>query len=241
MAEKVLIVEDDPALLRGIADNFSFRGYAVDTACDGEAGLEKALRGKADLLVLDVMLPGVNGYEICRCLRQEGIQTPTIFLTAKSEESDVLLGLGLGADDYMTKPFSIRELLARAEAVLRRGAARGATPNGTVGQVEDSSLSFGEYILDRQAHKLRRSDGESVALSPKEYDLLKFLVERSGRALSRAEIMDEVWGYDSAVTPRSIDRFVTGLRKKLEANPAAPKFIETIREFGYRFRAVPSK
>ena len=241
MSEKVLIVEDDPALLRGIADNFAFRGYGVDTASDGETGLEKALRGRADLIVLDVMLPGVNGYEICRCLRREGIQTPTIFLTAKSEESDVLLGLGLGADDYMTKPFSIRELLARAEAVLRRAAGRGGSPNEVPVDAEDSSLRFGRYVLDRQAHKLRRSDGEAVALSPKEYDLLKFLVERSGRALSRAEIMDEVWGYDSAVTPRSIDRFVTALRKKLEANPAEPEFIETIREFGYRFRSVEAK
>ncbi len=241
MSKKVLIVEDDPALLRGIADNFSFRGYAVDTATDGESGLKKALHGKADLIILDVMLPGVNGYEICRCLRREGVQTPTIFLTAKSEESDVLLGLGLGADDYMTKPFSIRELLARAEAVLRRGAARGGASNGTITEAEDSELSFGGYILDRQAHKLRCSNGEAVALSPKEYDLLKFLVERSGRALSRAEIMDEVWGYDSAVTPRSIDRFVTALRKKLETNPAEPEFIETIREFGYRFRKGLSK
>jgi len=236
MSEKVLIVEDDPALLRGIADNFSFRGYAVDTASDGEVGLEKALRGKADLIILDVMLPGVNGYEICRCLRREGIHTATIFLTAKAEESDVLLGLGLGADDYMTKPFSIRELLARAEAVLRRGAARDSSPNGPATGAADSSLRFGEYVLDRQAHKLRRSNGETVALSPKEYDLLKFLVEQAGRALSRSEIMDEVWGYDSAVTPRSIDRFVTALRKKLSTSLAEAEHIETIREFGYRFR-----
>jgi len=241
MSEKVLIVEDDPALLRGIADNFSFRGYAVDTATDGEVGLEKALRGNADLIVLDIMLPGVNGYEICRCLRREGIQTPTIFLTAKSEESDVLLGLGLGADDYMTKPFSIRELLARAEVVLRRGGAGGVAGTFAEHDEGDALLHFGEYALDRQAHKLRRTNGEAVALSPKEYDLLKFLVERSGRALSRAEIMDGVWGYDSAVTPRSIDRFVTALRKKLEPNPAEPAFIETIREFGYRFRTVESK
>ena len=235
MAERVLIVEDDAGLLRGIADNFSHRGYAVDTASDGESGLEKALRRHADLIVLDVMLPGINGYEICRCLRREGIATPTIFLTAKSEESDILLGLGLGADDYMTKPFSIRELLARAEAVLRRGIpANGTGPEGATG--EDSNLSFGDFILDRPAHKLRRKDGETVPLSPKEYDLLLFLLEREGRALGRAEIMDGVWGYDSAVTPRSIDRFVRALRKKVEPDPARPVFIETIREFGYRFR-----
>jgi len=235
--QKVLIVEDDAALLRGIADNFSFRGYLVDTASDGNSGLEKAQSGAHDLIVLDVMLPKVNGYEICRYLRQNGVMTPTIFLTAKAEESDVLLGLGLGADDYMTKPFSIRELLARAEAVLRRGNAHGEGKVG--GRASDSALAFADFVLDRAAHKLRRQgDGSEVLLSPKEYLLLKYLVERAGRALSREDIMDGVWGHDSAVTLRSIDRFVTTLRRKIGDDPVHPELIETIREFGYRFGAA---
>ena len=232
MANKVLIVEDDAALLRGIADNFSFQGYQVETAADGDTGLDKARRCSPDLIVLDVMLPGINGYEICRALRQDGVMTPTIFLTAKAEESDVLLGLGLGADDYMTKPFSIRELLARSEAVLRRGDAKTGTTT-VVGEL----FEFGDFVFDRGSHKLRRKESREVLdLSPKEYALLDFFVEHVGRALSRDQIMDGVWGYDSAVTPRSIDRFVTTLRRKLEADPAHPELIETIREFGYRFR-----
>ena len=233
MAKKVLIVEDDAALLRGIADNFSFQDYQVDTATDGETGLDKARRCSPDLIVLDVMLPGINGYEICRALRRDGVMTPTIFLTAKAEESDVLLGLGLGADDYMTKPFSIRELLARAEAVLRRGTAREVAESAGVAD----SFEFGDFVFDRGAHKLRRKQsGEVLELSPKEYALLSFFIEHAGRALSRGQIMDGVWGYDSAVTPRSIDRFVTTLRRKIEVDSAHPEFIETIREFGYRFR-----
>ncbi|MCP5551409.1 MAG: response regulator transcription factor [Akkermansiaceae bacterium] len=230
---KVLIVEDDPALLRGVADNFAARGYRVERASDGETGLELARRARPDLLILDVMLPRVNGYEICRCLRRDGIATPVIFLTARSEESDVLLGLGLGADDYVKKPFGIRELLARAEAVLRRAgeAGEGGKTSGA------AAVEFGGYVFDGGARTLRGSDGADIPLSPKEYGLLAFLIENAGRALGRDEIMDAVWGYDSRVTPRTIDRFVTALRKKIEpGDPGAPAHIETIREFGYRFR-----
>ncbi len=232
----VLIVEDDPALLRGLSDNFTWRGYHVETAADGEAGLEKAQRLKPDLLILDVMLPYVNGYEICRYLRQAGLTIPTIFLTAKDEESDVLLGLGLGADDYMTKPFSVKELLARAGAVLRRCGVQ--EEEETAGPDEQA---FGEFRLDTRAHKLRGREGTPVKLSPTEYDLLAYFLRHPGKALSRAEIMDAVWGYGNTVTSRSVDRFVTGLRKKIESDPANPVFIETIREFGYRFRSsVPA-
>ncbi len=227
----LLIVEDDPALLRGVADNFAARGYHVETASDGERGLEKARRLKLDLAILDVMLPRINGYEICRNLRHEGSSLPVVFMTAKGEESDVLLGLGLGADDYVRKPFGIRELLARVEAVLRRAEARDPK-SGDPGEVE---FRFGDFVLDRFSRSLRRISGEEIELSPKEYGLLDFFCQRAGRALSRDEIMDEVWGYDSRVTSRSIDRFVTNLRKKIETDPGHPR-IETIREYGYRFR-----
>ena len=166
--KNVLIVEDDPVILRGLKDNFAMEGYSVQTASDGERGLEMALASPPDLLVLDLMLPGLNGYEICRSLREDRCNVPTIMLTAKGEESDKLLGFGVGADDYLTKPFSIRELLARSEALLRRsGRAEAAT-----------SHSFGEFVLDTAAHALTGADGEEVALSPKEYDLLLYLVER---------------------------------------------------------------
>ncbi|MCB1064528.1 MAG: response regulator transcription factor [Verrucomicrobiae bacterium] len=232
---RVLVVEDDPALRRGVTDNFAARGYRVESADDGERGLERARRGRNDLLILDVMLPRINGYEICRYLRQEGVVTPVIFVTAKSEESDVLLGLGLGADDYVRKPFGIRELLARAEAVLRRAAEQGRVTTGADREATEV-FRFGPFTLDRPSHKLRHADGQSVPLSPKEYDLLSCFANHSGRALSRDEIMDQVWGYDARVTSRTIDRFVTTLRKKIENDPAKPQFIETIREFGYRFR-----
>jgi DNA-binding response OmpR family regulator len=228
---RVLIVEDDPAMLRGLRDNFASEGYGVAVAEDGERGLEAVLNAPVDLVILDIMLPGVNGYEICRRMRQEKIDTPVIMLTAKSEESDILLGLGLGADDFVTKPFSIRELLARAEVVLRRGAAV---------EGEGGRVRFGEFLLDGAARELRRGGGvgELVALSPKEYDLLEYMTARAGRALSREMIMNGVWGYDQVVTERSIDRFITALRKKIETNPRSPEFIQTVRGFGYRFNGA---
>lgn len=225
--DTVLIVEDDPTLLRGISDNFASSGYSVESATDGEIAIEKAMTMKPSLIVLDVMLPRVNGYEVCRYLRQEQFSAPIIFLTAKGEESDVLLGLGIGADDYMAKPFSIRELLARSSAVLRRVAANGANS-------PRDELSFGTFTLKKSSRRLRDGEGKLVILSPREYELLQFFLEHQGRALSRQQIIDGVWGYHSRVTPRSVDRFVTQLRKSIESTPG--EFIETIRAFGYRFR-----
>lgn len=224
---RILLVEDDPTLLRGVSDNFRNRGYRVETAMDGERASDLALREEFDLIVLDVMIPKVNGYEVCRYLRGENCRTPIIFLTARNEESDLLLGLGLGADDYMTKPFSIRELLARIEAVLRRAA------NERSAAVGDSNR-FGRFVLDTASRKLRDEEAGPVKLSPKEYELLSFLLEKRGTALSRERIMDEVWGHDCRVTTRSIDRFVTQLRKVIETRHG--EWIETIREYGYRFR-----
>jgi len=221
--ETVLIVEDDPTMLRGLKDNFEFKGYKVVTASDGEKGLEAALNAKPDLILLDIMLPKINGYEICRLIREAKLLMPIIMLTAKGEESDIVLGLNLGADDYVTKPFSIKELLARAAAFLRRAKK----------EVQDIH-EFGCYRLDISARRLTRK-GKEIELSPKEFDLLAFFIEKQGRALTRDEILNAVWGYDCIVTPRSIDRFVTTLRDKIEPNPARPVFIHTIRQIGYRF------
>ena len=223
--ETVLIVEDDPAMLRGLKDNFEFEGCRVVTASDGEKGLEAALNAKPDLIVLDIMLPGLNGYEICRILRDEGLETPIVMLTAKGQESDVVLGLNLGADDYVTKPFSVKELLARANALLRR-RRRG----------ERNVYRFGDCELDLSSRKLLRAGGE-VALTPKEFALLAMLLRRAGRALTRGEILKSVWGYDVFVTSRSVDRCVNTLRKKVEPDPGRPAFIKTVREIGYRFEA----
>src|SRR5581483_10927528 len=180
-------------------DNFEFKGYKVLTAADGEKGLNTALNARPDLIVLDIMLPKINGYEICRLIREQKFTTPIIMLTAKGEESDIVLGLNLGADDYVTKPFSIRELLARAAAFLRR--AKKENPD---------IHEFGDFRLDSSARRLSRK-GREIELSPKEFNLLEFFVRKPGRALTRDEIMNAVWGYDCSVTSRSIDRFVTTL------------------------------
>jgi DNA-binding response OmpR family regulator len=222
--ETVLIVEDDPAMLTGLKDNFSYKGYKVVTANDGEKGLDAALNANPDLIILDIMLPKINGYEICRLIRQEGLEMPIIMLTAKGEESDAVLGLNIGADDYVTKPFSINELLARAAAFLRRTKKDEAA----------EMVEFGDFRLDLGARRLMRND-EEVELSPKEFNLLVYFTERRGRALTRDDILNAVWGYDCIVTSRSVDRFVTTLRNKIEPDPAHPVFIHTVRQVGYRF------
>ena len=221
--ETILIVEDDPTMLRGLKDNFEFAGYKVLTAADGEAGLTAALDAKPDLIILDIMLPKINGYEVCQLIRKEKLDMPIIMLTAKGEDSDIVLGLTLGADDYVTKPFSIRQLLARAEAFLRRRR-----------QVEETVYAFGDLRLDLGPRRLTR-EGEEVRLSPKEFQLLEYLVKRPGRALTRDDILNGVWGYDCFAGPRSVDRFVTTLRNKIEPDPGCPIFIHTVREIGYRF------
>jgi DNA-binding response OmpR family regulator len=222
--ETILIVEDDPAMLTGLKDNFSFKGYKVVTANDGEKGLDAALNAHPDLIILDIMLPKINGYEICRLIRQEGLEMPIIMLTAKGEESDAVLGLNIGANDYVTKPFSINELLARTAAFLRR------TKKDTASEM----VEFGEFRLDLGARRLTCND-EEVELSPKEFNLLVYFTERRGRALTRDDILNAVWGYNCIVTSRSVDRFVTTLRNKIEPDPSKPVFIHTVRQVGYRF------
>ncbi len=221
--ETVLIVEDDPTMLRGLKDNFEFDGYCVATAEDGEKGLDAALSVKPDLIVLDIMLPKVNGYEICRLVRAEGLDVPIIMLTAKGQEQDIILGLNLGADDYVTKPFSIKQLLARTNALLRRCR-----------QPADKSCSFGDFTLDLVGRRLTRG-GHEIPLTPKEFGLLELFLRRPNRALTRDEIMNTVWGYDVFVTSRSVDRCVNTLRMKIEPDPARSRFIQTVRQIGYRF------
>ena len=218
----VLIIEDDAALLRGLKDNFEAQNYHVETARDGQSGLSAALARPPDLMVLDVMLPIMNGYEICRTIRARKLEMPIIMLTAKGQEEDIIRGLELGADDYVTKPFSIRQLLARARAFLRRQNGCG------------SIFSFGTCKLDVAAHKLFRDEAE-VVLTTKEFQLLKFLISRSGRALTRDQILDGVWGNEIIVNDRSVDRCITTLRAKVEIDPRRPAHIQTIRNIGYRF------
>lgn len=221
--ETVLIIEDDSTMLRGLKDNFAYAGFNVLTADEGEAGLNAALNHKPDLIILDIMLPKINGYEICRLIRKENLDMPIIMLTAKGQDSDIILGLNLGADDYITKPFSIKQLLARANAFLRRRRQE-------IPQV----LEFGDCTLDTSARKFTRN-GDEIKLSPKEFRLLEYFAKHPGRALTRDEILNAVWGYDCFVTSRTIDRFVNSLRQKIEPDPRKPTFIRTIREIGYKF------
>lgn len=218
----VLFIEDDTALLRGLKDNFELQNYRVQSARDGREGLAAALSNPPDLVVLDIMLPKMNGYEICRAVRARKLEMPIIMLTAKGQEDDIIRGLELGADDYVTKPFSIRELLARAKALLRR-----QPKHATV-------FSFANYKLDLNAHKLFK-DSREITLTSKEFQLLQFFASRSGRALTRDQILDAVWGNDMIVNDRSVDRCVTTLRAKIESDPHHPTHIQTIRNVGYRF------
>jgi len=221
-ATRILIIEDDAALQRGLKDNFEAQGYEVRTASDGQRGLDTLLKDPPDLLLLDLMLPRLNGYEICRMARARKLEVPIIMLTAKGQEDDIIRGLEMGADDYVTKPFSIRELLARVKAFLRRRGTGSET------------CEFGGFRLDRAAHKLFRNNSE-VPLTAKEYRLLEFFLKHAGRALTRDTILDGVWGNEVIVTDRSVDRCVTTLRGKIESDPHNPAFIQTIRDIGYRF------
>jgi DNA-binding response OmpR family regulator len=226
MTHSVLIIEDDPALTRGLSDNFRAHGYDVRSAADGRTGLAEALSSPPDLLLLDIMLPKVNGYEICRTLRAQKFDMPIIMLTAKGQEEEIIQGLEVGADDYVTKPFSIRELLARAKAFLRRRVVDDGEP-----------YQFGDFKLDLVSHKLTR-DGQEIPLTTKEYRMLEYFVRRPNRALARSDIMNHVWGRSIIVTSRSVDRCITTLRSKIEDDPRNPVFVRTIRDIGYRFEML---
>lgn len=223
----ILLVEDEKGLIITLTDRLKSEGFEVQTAEDGENGLALAAAGIFDLIILDVMLPKKNGYDVCRDLRQKGISTPILMLTAKGETIDKVLGLKLGADDYLTKPFEVIELLARVEALLRR------SPNQNTG-FSTETFKFGEVAVDfkRAEVKLRNSP---VDLSAMEFKLLQFLIENRGAVHSRDHLLDAVWGYDAMPTTRTVDVHIAWLRQKLEANPKYPQYIQTVHGLGYKF------
>jgi DNA-binding response OmpR family regulator len=225
----VLAIEDDPAILRGLSDNLRFEGYEVITATDGESGYRMQAERKPDLIVLDLMLPRMSGLEFCRKLRGEGIQTPVLMLTARTEESDRVLGLDLGADDYVAKPFSVRELMARVRALLRRSQPRAEGTGALPGE-----LRFGGAEIDFRSYEARRN-GERVEMTRKEFAILRYLASRAGEVVSRDDLLNEVWGYDSYPSSRTVDNHVAGLRAKLERDASQPEHIRTVHGVGYKF------
>tara|TARA_B100000678_G_C18214700_1_gene504822 strand:+ start:1107 stop:1823 length:717 start_codon:yes stop_codon:yes gene_type:complete len=225
---RVLIVEDDSSLLFGLKKNLQFEGYEVLTASDGEAGLGLAVDERPDLIILDVMLPRMNGFEVCEVLRSNKVETPVIFLTAKALESDKVTGLTLGGDDYMTKPFSVAELLARIQTVLRR-----------VNASEGEKLTIGPLELDLSGRSVLL-EGKEVNLTTKEFELLCFMARNIGKVLPRERILQKVWGYNYYGTARTIDNFINRLRQKIEENPLEPRFLLTVRGVGYKFRSPQS-
>ncbi len=227
--EKILIVEDDPAMQRGLKDNLEMDGYKVVVAGDGEGGLAQMIDNTFDLVLLDVMLPGMSGFDLLKKARERGISVPVMMLTAKGEELDKVLGLELGADDYITKPFSLRELLARVRAVLRRREGTGP-PGGA------ARIVLGEVTVDFQAYRATHGS-ESLEMTPKEIDILRFLWEHRNRVVSRDQLLTNVWGYEESVSTRTVDNFILKLRQKIEKDPSRPRHIITIHGVGYKLLA----
>lgn len=224
--KNILVIEDDISILRGLKDNLEYEGYSVLTETDGRKGLEKAREKNADLLLLDIMLPGINGYEICRKLKREKPKLPIIMITARGSEMDKVSGLDTGADDYVTKPFSIPELMARIRAVFRRFTSpEKNTPD---------HLEFGNIVLDFKEYRAFKNEKE-LQLSAKEFEILKYFIAHEGEAVHRHDLLNKVWGFEAMPTTRTVDNFILDLRKKLEDDPAHPKFIESVRGIGYRF------
>ena len=226
MTPKLLLVEDEAGLRLTLSDRLASEGYAVETASDGQSGFERAARGGYDLVVLDVMLPRMNGFDVCRELRRRGVETPILMLTARGQVVDRVVGLKLGADDYLTKPFDAAELVARLEALLRRRPSA-ARPGG-------DAYRFGDIIVDFRRMEVTRG-GQAVDLSAREFKLLRHFTEHRGATLSRDELLTQVWGYDEMPLTRTVDVHVAGLRQKIEANPKVPEYILTIHGLGYKF------
>ncbi|HTA84878.1 MAG TPA: response regulator transcription factor [Silvibacterium sp.] len=222
---KILVVEDEPNMVAGLRDNFEFEGYEVITARDGVEGLQRAMEESPDLVVLDVMMPRLSGLEVCRQLRAKRASIPIIMLTARGQEVDKVVGLELGADDYVTKPFSIRELLARVKAILRRT---------TVVPKDKDQHSFGDVEVDLQRCRVLRA-GKALDISSTEFDLLKYFICHPGETLSRDRLLEEVWGYDNYPTTRTVDTHLVRLRQKLEPDPEQPQYFLTVHGTGYRF------
>ncbi len=222
---RVLVVDDEEAILLGIEENLRFAGYDVLKASDGPTALELALDQCPDLILLDIMLPGFTGFEVCRQLRDKGMQTPIIMLTARGDEFDKLHGFEMGADDYVTKPFSVDELLARVKAVLLRGKARATGPR---------TYTFDDVVLDLESRTLTKS-GKDVTVTRTEFDLLAYFLQNEGKALSRDRVMNDVWGTEYYGTQRSLDSFVANLRRKIEKDTHNPLHILTVHGVGYKF------
>ncbi len=222
---RILVIEDDAAILRGLKDNLVAESYEVLTAEDGEEGYRLAREEDPDLIILDLMLPTLSGYEICRKLRDEGDSVLILMLTARGEEADRVLGLDLGADDYVTKPFSIRELKARVRALLRRSDAQSAPPD---------TLSFGDVVVDFPQYDARKG-GNPVEMTPKEFGVLRYLATRAGEVVSRYELLEKVWGYGKFPSTRTVDNHLAALRAKLEDDPAEPRYLQTVHRVGYKF------
>ena len=219
----ILIVEDDPTIAMGLEDDLRLDGYEVSVARDGETALTKAREGAIDLVLLDLMLPRKDGYQVCRELRQAGVRTPIIMVTARTQDAEKILGLELGADDYLTKPFNPMELRARIKAVLRRLDSR-----------PPATYAFGNVDVDFRRHEVRRG-GVRVGLSAIEFRLLATFIERRGYVLTRDQLLDAVWGQAVHVTDRAVDNHIVSLRRKIEADPQAPRFVTSVRGVGYRF------
>lgn len=223
----ILVVEDDRSLREGLAMSLRLNGYKVTTAADGEAGMQLAFDSRPDLIILDIMMPGWTGLEILDELRKRGQKVPVLMLSAKSATRDKIAGLDLGADDYMTKPFDLPELVARIEVMLRRQRAE---------QHDKSTLSFGDVTIDREARTVAVR-GRKITLSSKEFDILCLLAESAGQVFTREKILEHVWGWDYEGTARTVDNYVANLRRKIERNSGAPQYIKTVPKVGYKLDA----
>lgn len=223
---KILIVEDEPSMRLGLKDNLEFESYQVELAIDGAEGLQKAIAADYDLIILDVMMPKMSGFDVCKAMRKSGIKTPIIFLTAKSEEIDKVLGLELGADDYLTKPFSLRELIARVKAILRRTEGKGD-------DLLKGEVTIGGLTVDFDQFSAKTKEGE-VRMSHKEFEILHYLAEHMNQVVSRYDLLNKVWGYDSQPTTRTVDNFIMRLRQRIEENPNEPRHILTVHGVGYK-------
>jgi DNA-binding response OmpR family regulator len=222
---KILIVEDEPDMVMGLRDNFEFEGYEVITASDGATGLERAREHKPDLVVLDIMLPRLSGLEVCKMLRSEGLEMPILMLTARGQEIDKVVGLELGADDYVTKPFSIREVLARVRAILRR-------TDGAKKRL--ARYHFGDVELDFESYRATKASSP-LELSPREFELLRYLIERKGETVTRDQLLQDVWGYGDYPSTRTVDTHIAKLRAKIGDSGSEPRYVLTIHGSGYKF------
>jgi DNA-binding response OmpR family regulator len=223
--KKILIIEDDKAVVRGLTDNLQRENFEVAAAENGQHGFEMAKQGRYDLLILDLVLPKLGGLEVCRQLRADNVHTPILMLTGKKEEVDKVLGLEIGADDYLTKPFSMRELIARIKALLRRQSSITAKLD---------EYAFEDVYIDFKKQEARKGK-KSLDMSAKEFELLRYFVEREGEVVSRAQLLDDVWGYEVAPTTRTVDNYILSLRKKIEAHASKPKHLVTVHTAGYKF------